>query len=146
METVKLSDMIKSKVYRSCGVEVDHASQFLRAVIQKELFYCENYTRLRTRNSFTICYSHNGFEKYGFVQYFLSLNDQAVAVVVPLIVTTSPTCFPPELSVLRNRIKPVVLDSIVCIVHVKNIICKCVCIDTGSSAYVCRKPCQLSLD
>lgn len=35
---VKLSGDIKAEVLRSCGVEVDHASQFLRAKIHQEVF------------------------------------------------------------------------------------------------------------
>ena len=100
---------IRADVQRSCGVEVDHASQFLRAKIHQEVFFSEKYTRVKTRNSYTVIYSQGGVEKYGIVQYFLSLSDQAVAVIQPLTVSTSPTCYPSQLSILHSRIKPVVM-------------------------------------
>ena len=143
---VRLSGDIRAEVQRLYGVEVDHASQFLRAKIHQEVFFSKKYIRVKTRNSYTVIYSQGGGEKYGIVQYFLSLSDQAVAVIQPLTVNTSPTCYPSQLSILHSRIKPVVMDSVVCIVNVKNIIRKCVFVDTGSRVYVCTKPCRIAFD
>lgn len=146
VQSVALTDAVKAKVQSVCGVWVDHSSQFFRAMIRQKVFYSKSYTRLKSRNSYTVCYSEDGAEKYGVIQYFLSLSEQTVAVITPLIITASPTCYPRELSVLCSRINPVVLDTVICVVPVNNIVCKCVFIDTGSAFYVARKPSQLNLD
>ena len=136
---------LKGAVYRSCGVSLDRASRLLRIKLRQGVFYSQQYTRLRSRNSYTVCYSDGGEEKFGFIQYFLSLPGQTLAVVTPLL-PASHSCYPTQLRILRHRIKSVVLDSSFCIVSVDMFICKCVFIEFDNLCYVARKPSTLNLD
>lgn len=78
------------------------ASQFLRACVNKTLYYSKSYTRMKTRNSYTVCYKDDdNCEQYALVNYFLSLQTMSVAVVTPLSLTTE-FCFPHQLCELRQ--------------------------------------------
>ena len=53
VQSVALTDAVKSKVHHTCGVWVDHASQFFRAMIRQRVFYSKSYTRLKSHNSYS---------------------------------------------------------------------------------------------
>ena len=90
-------------------------------IFTNEVYYSQRYGWLKSRNSYTVCYEEDGGEKYGLTQYFLSLQRQVVAVVMPLAVTAPH--YPGQLSILNDRMIPVVTASPVCVVSVKAFVC-----------------------
>lgn len=99
----------------------------MRASISKVEYYSEEYRRLKTRNSYTICYASDEDDavRYGHVQYFLSLTHQTVAVIHPLT-PTSDFCYPQQLSELRQCIVLVSVESSICVISVQSVLSKCV--------------------
>ena len=65
VEVVALTDVVRDVDFSTCGVRADYATQFLRAKIRQRLFYSRRYNRLKTRNSYTVCYSQDGGESMG---------------------------------------------------------------------------------
>ena len=116
------------------------ASRFLRASIGNVVYYSKGYTRTKTRNSHTICYRGlDNSEKFGLVQYFLSLAKETVAIITPL----SPTHnypFPRQLVELKKRIVPVTESSAIDVIPVRLFLFKCVYITSCAVHYVATPP------
>ena len=138
---ISLDDDVKDAI----GMNVEQASMFMKAKVNKEVYYSQRYDRLKSRNSFTVCYEEDNAEKYGLIQYFLSIPGQTVAIVVPLIITPPPH-YPSQLDILNKRIIPVVLSSTICAVPIKALVCKCVYVHCGSGMFIVRKPNLLGLN
>ena len=69
------------------------ASRFLRACVKKTVYYSRLYTRIKTRNCYTVCYKDgDDYEQFGLLEYFLTLQNMSVAVT-PLR-RTPDFCFP----------------------------------------------------
>ena len=138
---VSLDDDIKDAI----GTNVEQASMSMKVKVNSEIYYSQRYDRLRSRNSYTVCYQEDDTEKYGLIQYFLSIPGQVVAVVVPLFIRAPPH-YPSQLNILNKRIIPVALSSTVCAVPIKALVCKCVYVHCGSGMFIVRKPNLLNLN
>ena len=136
-----MNDDVKDAI----GANVEHASMFLRAKVNREVYYSQGYNRLKSRNSFTVIYEEDNEEKYGLIQYFISIPGRVMAVIIPLSVIPAPH-YPSQLGILNQRIIPVSLSSTICVVPIKALICKCVYIHCGSGTFIVRKPNLLSLN
>lgn len=123
--------------YNFCGVEAIKASRFLRASVKHVELYSYEYKRLKTRNSYTVLYKENEEDKFGLIQYFLSLPTQSVAVVKQLKPTNN-YCYSHQFRELQQRIIPVTVETGICVVPVKSIMTKCVYLDLESSKDVAR--------
>ncbi len=129
IKEIQLSAELQDVIRAELGFDVDRAQQFQRAVIGKSLYHSELYTRVKVRNSYTVCY-HDGGEKYGLIRFFLSIKDHVIAVVSPLGASTH-YCHPTEISDLCTCIIPVEKLSNVVAISVKKIVCKCILVSTG---------------
>ena len=49
---VSLDDDIKDAI----GTNVKQASMFMKVKVNSEIYYSQRYDRLRSRNSYTVCY------------------------------------------------------------------------------------------
>ena len=142
-----LEDEVQSLLRERFGVDMEVGRKFLRVQIKGKVYHSTEYKRMKTRNSYTVCYSAGAVEKFGFIRYFISLSTTTVAVISPLI-PSSHHCYPPELSVLHSRVIPVIAahDSIIDVVSVSFIVSKCVFIDFNGCMYVARLPNDLYAD
>lgn len=140
--TIHLEPGLRRAVQEQFQIEIEMASTFYRAMIQGKTYYSKSYTRAKTRNSYTVQYTDNGVQKFGFINYFLSVSSLCVAVVTPLTPTSS-YCFPPVLSILCDRIIPVSVESSTVLVSTNCLSCMCVCISVGGAVSVARSPNQL---
>ena len=136
--------LLDNDVKEAIGENVEQASMFTKVMVGREVYYSQRYSRLKTRNSYTVCYEEDCSEKYGQIQYFLSMPGQVVAVVVPLIVITPH--YPSQLGILNKRIIPVAVSSSVRAVPVMALVCKCVYVYCGSGMFVVRRPNLLNLN
>lgn len=137
IEMVHLSLEVQEALRRDCGVEAVKVSRFLRASVKRVELYSFEYKRLKTRNSYTVVYKENEEDKFGLIQYFLSLPTQSVAVVKRLKPTNN-YCYSHQLRELQQRIIPVTVETGIHVVPVKSIITKCIYLDLESSKYVAR--------
>ena len=99
---VSLDDDIKDAI----GTNVEQASMFMKVKVNSEMYYSQRYDRLRSRNSYTVCYKDDT-EKYGPIRHFLSIPGWVMAVV-PLFI------FAPPHYPLNKRMIPVALSSSLC--------------------------------
>ena len=116
------------------------ASRFLRARVGKTVYHSQMYTRTKTRNSYTVCYkSEDGIERFGLVQYYLSLTNTTVAVVTPL---TPAHChnFPSQLRELDDCIVSVNKELSIGVIPVRSFLYKCIYIDSCDVSYVAKPP------
>jgi hypothetical protein len=141
VQVIPLDDDVKDAI----GTDVERASMFMKVKVNGEVYYSQRYDRLKSRNSFTVCYEEDDAEKYGLVRYFLSIPGRVVAVVVPLSVSTPPH-YPSQLNILNMRIIPVALSSTICAVPIKALVCKCVYVHCASGMFIVRKPNLLNLN
>ena len=84
-------------------------------------------------------YSEGGCCKYGFINYFLSLQSSSFSIITPLTPTLS-FCYPNHLSVLRHFIIPVKLELSVLVIQTKCILYKCVCVQFNRVCFVANLP------
>ena len=136
---------LRRAINRQFSIDVEVASAFNRAVVNREMYYTSSYRRTKTRNSFTAEYLDGNSSKFGFINQFISLKSFTVAVLTPLI-PTSLFCYPASLGVLCKRIVPVSVESSFVLVPAQSLVCKCVYIDLCGGAYVARLPCTLYAD
>lgn len=140
IKVVQLKPDVREMISRKHGVTVSSASHFSRAIINDTEYHSLAYSRLTTRNSYTVCYKEMETTRYGFIQYFISLPNHCVAVIKPLS-STSLYCYPRTLGILRSRIIPVRQESLVNIVSVKLLVSKCVCVNfSAAEMYIAVMP------
>lgn len=82
-------------------------------------------------------YEENEEDKFGLIQYFLSLPTQSVAVIKRLK-PNNDYCCSHQLRELQQRLIPVTVETGIHVIPVKSIITKCVYLDLESSKYVAR--------
>ena len=73
------------------------ASHFLRVYVHHSVYHSKLYSRVKTRNSYAVCYQIPGeVPKFGLVLYYLSLRENTVAVINQLV-PTDEYCYPHQL-------------------------------------------------
>ncbi len=135
------ADDVREAIYRTHAIDVPKGTIFFRAVVGRSTYYSLQYGRT-TRNSYTVCYIDNGVEKFGFIRYFVCLQSTSLAVITPLTPTCN-YCYPQTISVLCERVIPVVVQSSFVAMSVKCLLYKCVYIDFGSSKFIAKLPNQI---
>ena len=105
-----LSSEVQDALKEMFGVDVEMAQTFHRMQVNGKVYHSREYKRMKTRNSCTICYSADGQEKYGLIEFFTCLPTCTVAVITQLE-TSSNYCYKPELTILCSRVIPVVSDN-----------------------------------
>ena len=116
------------------------ASRFLRVYVHHSTYHSKSYSRVKTRNSYAVCYQIDGeVQKYGLVLYYLSLRENTVAVINQLL-PTDEYCFPHQLRELKDRVVPVEMDESLCVVPVSSFLFKCVYISSCEVNYIARPP------
>ena len=141
LSTVMMDDTIKILIQDlRPGSSSDRATWFLRAGVKDTVYYSELYSRMKTINSYTICYrKDDGSENYGSVQYCLSLSSTTVAVITPLTQTHIHN-FPRQLQELDSSIVSVKKESSPSVVPVGSVLFKCVCVDCCDVIYIAKPP------
>jgi hypothetical protein len=140
VKKVKLEQEVVDALRRKLLIHVDVASQFTRAVVGGVKYYSQAYTRVTKRNSYTVCYKDGGATQYGLIKYFLSLQNQSVAVVNKLR-TTSDHCYAQGLGILCSRVVPVKLQSSVEVIPIKCLMSKCVyCSFSSTNIFIAVPP------
>ena len=97
---------------------------------------------MKSRNSYTIRYTVGREEKFGFIQYYLSLPSGTAAVLL-LLKKASNYCYSHEFTSLRKRIIPVTIKDNLCVISVSSIVSKCVYIKLHTGMYIAVLPNEL---
>ena len=130
---------MREAIRRDCGIELQSASRFQKVSIRNVEYHSHSCRNITTRNSYTICYSTGGVDRFALVEYFLSLSDRTVAVIQQLT-PNARYCYSEHLADLRRSIIPVTLDPVLHVVPVQSFLCKCVYVSLNTSMYVARPP------
>ena len=110
---------------------------FKRLYKDGETFYCEHYTKVKKRNSFTIIYGPG--QNYGQLQYFAIHQGKPTAVVRRLSRQEGSSYLVP--------IVPVIITTELVIIDIKQIKEKVIFISTSpSTSYIACFPNSLNLD
>lgn len=121
------------------GKAVSTVSVFQRLSMDGEVYFCQLYSRVKRRNSYTVKY---GVEKYGKIFYFITHKNKHVAMMRKLIVL--PPC---EQFLPTRTIVPVTVDTNLEVVDIASIQQKVIFISTSdSTSYIVRFPCALNID
>lgn len=104
-----------------------------------DMFFCQQYTRVKKRNSFTIEY---GPGKFGQIYYFILHEGKAAAVVQQLVLSPIPESFYPT-----STLVPAKLSDTYEIIDIETIVEKIVFIEVSHSvSYVSKFPSTLNFD
>ena len=140
IKTIRIATNVAECIQRNTGVIVEFASKFCTACVNGEVYQSKSYTRITTRNSYTVCYTQRTEERYGLIEYFLSFQQQILAVISPLVQLSTP-CYPAVLSILNSRIIPVMSGRSLDVISVSLLISKTILISLDSDKmYVCKFP------
>ena len=60
---------------------------YLKAMANRQMFYCKQYTRVKKRNSYTVLYGHSP-PKFGQIEYFFTHGNEKYALIVELVPIT----------------------------------------------------------
>ena len=147
LSTVMMDDTIKRIIQDvRPGPSSDRATRFLRARVKGTVYHSELYSRMKTRNSYTVCYrKDDGSENFGSVQYYLSLSSTTVVVITPLTQTHIHN-FPRQLQELDTSIVSVKKESSPTVVPVGSFLFKCVCVDCYDAIYIAKPPYSVMYD
>ena len=124
----------------------DSVLKFYRATIRRTLLFSKQYSRVKTRNSYTVSYRGERNPEsilWGQIQYFISTRGIAFAIMKQF--TEDISCqrifrLPNSVSALDGRIVPVKESGSIGLVLLDKIIQKCVFVDCLSHAFVCNPP------
>ena len=100
------------------------------------MFFCQKYSRVKRRNSYTITYRQH----YGHILYFTLLKNRPAAVVKKVL-TRPNDSFP------SSFITPVQVTTELEVIDIDAILCKVIFISTSNvNSYVVKFPCALDID
>ena len=140
IKITKVASDVVERIQRNTGVSVEFASTFSTALVNGEVYQSKSYKRITKRNSYTVCYTQGGEERYGLIEYFVSIREQTLAVITPLLQQTA-TCYPDVLTILNTRIIPVKMGRTLDVILVTSLLSKTVLVSFNSSKmYICRFP------
>ena len=111
-----------------------------RATINGETYYRKLYDRAKVINSYTIEYCSDDEYKFGYIEYFVSLETQTVIVITPLT-TTEEFCYPRYLRALHRHIIPICVESSLSVINSpSSLVHKYVSISLSNATYLARQP------
>ena len=127
-------------IYSLFKITLETASAFYRAIVNKETYYSKLYRRAKVRNSYTVAYVDGDTQKYGFIEYFLSLPSHTAVVITPLT-PTSDYCYPEHVrTLLCRKIIPVSVHSSFSVISSVSLLYKCVCIALPGGTFIAKLP------
>ena len=136
---------MRDAIREGIGLDVPMGRKFYRIQLGSKVYHSLEYERVKKRNSYTIAYTKDGEERYGLIRFFLSLPTGTVAVLSPLN-SSSNFIYPTQLSILRSRVIPVVLEVNIIVVCVSCLVDKCVYVNLPGCMYIARLPNGLLTD
>ena len=132
-------------IQRRTGETVNSVSMFYTAGVDGEVYQSRSYTRITTRNSYTVCYTQGEEERYGLVEYCILFKRKTLAVVTPLLQHATPS-YPEVLSILNSRIVPVKIGPSVDVVCINKFVSKVVLVSFSSSHMSVESPTHFVTD
>ncbi len=112
---------------------------FQRLYKDGQIYFCQQYSRVKRRNSYTVQYSEG---LYGQIMYFTFFNNRPAAVMKKLSVLPIS-----EVMLPTRSLTPVQTSDDIDIVHVDAIQQKLFFISTSDvTSYVAKFPCSLKID
>ena len=129
---------VSNTLESSYHLQVNSVYKFWRFQSNQTLFYCKDYSRVTSRNSYTVCFVDidQSFQ-YGCILYFVEVRcTNSVVHAFAVIKLFTAQCFmnSPHLFRCQN-------SNIEKLIPVKSIHCKCVCINVDDSVFVGKFPC-----
>ena len=136
-----LSSEVREAVLSHFQMDAPTGTMFLRVMVKGVVYHSKAYQRTKLRNSYSVAYNDDGVVRLGFIRFFLSLHSFTIAVVTPLKAADH-YCYPAILSILKQRIIPVIPhdNPTLAIVPVANLLGKCVCTPLESKLYLSKQP------
>lgn len=124
--------------------EVSTISTFRRLCKDGEVFFCEKYSRVKRRNSYTVAYicASSGLRHHGQILYFALLKNRPAALLKKAVELPAGEQFLPTTAVF-----PVQVTSDLEVIGVPTIQEKVIFISTAqSTSYIAKFPCTLNID
>ena len=127
--------------------EPESITTFTRVLKDNIIYYSKEYSRVKTRNSYTVGF-RDGIASsnimFGQILYFMIFNNQAMAILMP---SSSQAAFQLTFSDIDSRVFPVSSTTDVKAVTVENIVEKCIFVSVGDDKnFVARFCSRLQLD
>lgn len=86
-KAIELSSSISALLHPVCGCRPERALKFWRLQLHNTVFCSQEYSRTRSRNSYTITFGSDG--RFGVIKYFLetknSSNESVVVAIVSIL-------------------------------------------------------------
>lgn len=116
-----------------------HAQHFFRVMLHGEIYYCENYQRVKKRNSYTMIYVDGEGVRFGHIEQYLLIQNVPMAVVRRLeIASRSPFGHHSHLSAILVQPASVFSYSLIAVHNIKE---KCLYVEVEDNvAYIFRFP------
>ena len=133
--TMEPGDPLRMLLLAACCPHIPQTVfQFWRLKSHDNLYYSCNYSRMHSRNSYTVCFG----DQFGIIEYFLEARSHSgmvfvFAVVKVLSVTHALNCTHLFAAKESGTVK---------LVPVTSIVSKCVCINVGTELFVGTFPCH----
>lgn len=111
---------------------------FKRLQKGKQTFYCQEYTKVKKRNSYTIAYS---LESYGQILYFTLHNGKPAAMIKQLLISSTQP-FSPSKAILETK-----QSNTKKMIKIDDIEVKVVFVEVSDNvSYVAKLPSTLNVD
>lgn len=121
------------------GEAVSTVSIFRRLTMDGEVYFCQLYSRVKRRNSYTVAY---GDQQYGQIMYYTIHKNKPAAMLKKLVLLPLHEAFLPSKSII-----PVVVTDYLEVVGVESIQQKVIFISTSDTiTYIAKFPCTLNID
>ena len=91
VRTVVLESAVRRAILHRFNIDVAVTSAFDRAVIRGKTYHSKCYRRTSVRNSYTVEYKDGDIQKFGYINFFVSLASSTIALITPLIPTSLST-------------------------------------------------------
>ena len=116
--------------------------KFFRIDVNNTLYSSKEYTRVKKRNSFTICYNSKGSLRLAQILYFVEAQGCGFAIGKDYGLNGR-IALPPQLT---SSVFPVIEDQDLKLFSVDLIIRKCVYVNYDNSEFVCVPPFDILVD
>ena len=91
VRVVELTPILQASIHNYKNGQIHSTSKFWRFQLQQVLYYSREYRRVKSRNSYTVCYLVDGHVKYGQIRLvddypFARLLYRCVSTYAPSVV------------------------------------------------------------
>ena len=121
-----------------------------RVEYRGEVYYSQQYQRVKKRNSYTVAYSDSGAKRFALIEHYVFVQNRLIAILKPLL-PVSVSCqqhFNLTTTALDSflYLSPVTKGQCVKCCFVEQFIAKCLFMDLNFVQYVAQFPSRIMFD